>query len=141
MLSVPNVRRVRTSICQKYTAQAVEVRKQSRNCLTPGGLMADGHNVTGRSKGDDSLHLTDQSHSSLIIERTFFLETFARVEENCADEERLDEILVEHLPDLGAGRVEDISLYLGLRCDKLVVVADLLASKTPRETSEAGRST
>lgn len=59
-------------------------------------------------------------------ERTcFLLETFARVEENCADEERLDEVFVEHLADLGAGRAEDISLYLGLRGDKYVVVADL----------------
>lgn len=62
----------------------------------------------------------------LLRERTCFLvETFARVEENGADEERLDEVFVEHLADLGAGRVEDISLYLGLRGDKHVVVADL----------------
>lgn len=62
------------------------------------------------------LHRTVYYCCCLYIGRTcFLLEALARVDENCADEERLDEVFVQHLADLGAGRVEDISLHLGFR--------------------------
>lgn len=55
----------------------------------------------------------------------FLLQTLARVQEYRADKEGLDEVFVEHLPDLGAGGIENVSLRRSLRSDKFIAVADL----------------
>ena len=60
-----------------------------------------------------------------MLRTCFLLELFADVKEAGTDEESLEKIFVEHLPDLGSRRVEDVSLHRHLRSDEVVVVANL----------------
>ena len=51
---------------------------------------------------------------------------FAHVQEAGADEKGLEQVFVEHLADLGARRVEDVSLQCHFSRDEVVVLGDLV---------------